>query len=152
MAKTKIIQIVNRKAKFEFAFLQSFEAGIMLKGTEVKSLRAGNANLNDAYCTFKKNELYINSLYIGEYEYGNQNNHEPRRPRKLLLKKSELSKLLKRVEAKGLTIVPYKVYFSDRGHAKIEIALAQGKKSFDKRHSIKEKDAKRELDRIEKYK
>lgn len=151
MSKSKNISIVNRKAKFEYSFLSSFEAGLVLKGTEVKSLRNGNANLNDAYCLFKSDGLYILSMYIGEYEYGNNFNHEPRRTRKLLLKKTELKKLRKRVDAKGFSIVPYRIYFSERGFAKMEIALAQGKKSFDKRNTIKEKDAKRELQRQEKY-
>ena len=143
-------QIINRKAKFEFHFLQGYEAGIMLKGTEVKSLRIGEANLNDAYCIFRKDELYIKNLFIGKYAKGNINNHETRRERKLLLKKSELNKILRRSTEKGFTIIPYKIYFSERGLVKIEIFLAQGKKAYDKRQSIKEKDAKRDLDRLKK--
>ena len=143
-------EIVNRKAKFEYHFLQEYEAGILLTGTEVKSLRAGEANLNDAYCIFSNGELIIKSMYIAEYKFGNQNNHLPRRDRKLLLKKGELRKLERRVSEKGFSIVPYKVYFSERGFAKLQIALAQGKKSYDKRQSIKEKDHKRELDRMKK--
>jgi len=131
-------EIVNRKAKFEYHFLQEFDAGIMLLGTEVKSLRSGNGNLSDAYCLFKEGELYIKSMYIGEYDHGNINNHETRRDRKLLLKKTELKKLERRVKEKGLTIVPYKIYFSDRGLVKIRVILGQGKKSYDKRDSIKE--------------
>jgi len=150
MAANRKIEILKRKAKFEYEFVLTFEAGLMLKGTEVKSLRAGNANLNDAYCNFHNHELFIHSLYIAEYEFGNQNNHEPRRTRKLLLKKTELKKIEKRVDAKGFAVVPYKIFFSDRGFAKIEIALAQGKKAYDKRHSIKDKDLKRELDRLDK--
>ena len=130
--------------------MQGFEAGLMLKGTEVKSLRLGEANLNDAYCLFVNGELYLKSAYIAEYEYGNNHNHETRRDRKLLLRKTELHKLEKRTTEKGLTIVPYKFFFSERGFAKIEIFLAQGKKSYDKRNSIKDKDAKRDLDRIKK--
>ena len=149
MQNTK--EIVNRKAKFEYNFLQGFEAGIMLKGTEVKALRKGDANLNDAYCIFTKNqELFIKSLFIAEYDHGNVNNHETRRDRKLLLRKPELKKLEKRSTEKGLTIVPYKLFFSERGFAKIELFLAQGKKSYDKRQNIKERDAKRDLDRIKK--
>jgi len=144
-------EVVNRKAKFEFNFLQGFEAGLMLKGTEVKALRQGEANLNDAYCLFnKKGELFLKSSYIAEYEFGNINNHETRRDRKLLLKKTELKKLEKRSTEKGLTIVPYKFFFSERGFAKIELFLAQGKKAYDKRNSIKDRDAKRDLDRIKK--
>ncbi len=140
-------EIVNRKAKYSYTFLQELDAGIMLKGTEVKSLRKGEANLSDAYCTFKGDELYIHSLFIAEYDHGNIYNHETRRIRKLLLKKTELRKLQKKVKEKGFTVVPYKIFFSDRGLAKIGIALAQGKKSFDKRSSIKEKDMKRDMDR-----
>lgn len=141
------IEIIKRKAKFEFHFLQMYEAGIILTGTEIKSLRLGNANLNDAYCFFLKGELFIKSLFIAQYKFGNQNNHEERRLRKLLLKRQELKKLEKRVKEKGFTIVPYRMYITDRGFAKVEIALAKGKTSFDKRHSIKDKDLKREMDR-----
>lgn len=143
-------EIKNRKAKFEYNFIQGFEAGVMLQGTEVKSLRKGEANMNDAYCLFVKGELFIKNLYIAEYDHGNINNHETRRDRKLLLKKSELSKIERKSAEKGYTIVPYKIYFSDRGFAKIEIFLAQGKKAYDKRQSIKEKDHQREMDRINK--
>jgi SsrA-binding protein len=128
-----------------------FEAGLVLLGTEVKSIKSGNANLNDAYCLFDKaGNLTLKSMYVGEYEYGNVNNHESRRDRRLLLKKSELHKLLRRVTEKGLTIVPYKLYLSDRGFIKIELWLAQGKKAYDKRDSIKQKDMKREMDRVRK--
>ena len=140
-------EIVNRKAKFSYSFIQELEAGIMLTGTEVKSLRKGEANLNDAYCNFKGDELYVHSLFIAEYDHGNIYNHETRRVRKLLLKKTELRKLQRRVKEKGFTIVPYKMYFNERGKAKILIALAQGKKSYDKRDSIKQKDMKRDMDR-----
>lgn len=149
MDKTK--EIVNRKAKFEYSFLQGFEAGIMLKGTEVKSLRAGNANLSDAYCLFVNGELFIKSLFIAEYDFGNINNHETRRDRKLLLKKSELKKIERRFTEKGLSVVPYKIFFSERGFAKVEVFLAQGKKEFDKRNTIKDKDMKRDMERIKKY-
>ena len=140
-------EIINRKAKFEYHFLQEFEAGIMLTGTEVKSLRQGNANLSDAYCVIANGELYVHSLFIAEYDHGNIFNHETRRKRKLLLKKTELNKLEKRVKEKGFTIVPYRLYFNDRGIVKVEVVLAQGKKSYDKRDSIKQKDLKRDLDR-----
>ena len=143
-------EIVNRKAKFEYTFLQEYSAGIMLKGTEVKSLRVGNANLKDAYCLFINGELYIKSLYIGEYDHGNIHNHEPRRDRKLLLRRTELKKLERRVTEKGLTVVPYKIFFSKRGIAKIQVALSQGKKTFNKKETIKERDMKRELDRMKK--
>jgi len=139
--------IVNRKAKYEYALVDEFEAGIILKGTEVKAMRAGNANLSDAYCVFDNGNLIIKSMFIAEYDYGNQNNHETRADRRLLLRKPELKKIKRKLDEKGLALVPYKVYFSDRGFVKLNIWLAQGKKSFDKRNSIKEKDVKRELDR-----
>ena len=123
----------------------------MLVGTEVKSLRKGEANMNDAFCYFKNGELFIRNLFIAEYDHGNVNNHDTRRERKLLLKKSELNKLERRATEKGFTIVPYKIFFSDRGFAKIEIFLAQGKKSYDKRDSIKQKDIQRDMDRQQKY-
>jgi len=146
----KAVVITNNKAKYEYSFLQEFEAGLMLLGTEVKSLRAGNANLTDAYCFVKGNELYVKSLYIAEYEYGNQNNHETRRDRKILLKKTELKKIIKKVEQKGVSIIPYKLYSTERGFFKLAIALATGKKNYDKRNSIKDRENKRELDRLNK--
>jgi len=144
------IEIKNRKASFEYKFLQGYEAGIMLTGTEIKSIRTGDANLNDAFCFFRKGELFIKNMYIAEYKLGTIYNHETRRLRKLLLKKDELKKLERRVSEKGFTIVPYRIYLSDRGLAKIDIQLSQGKKSYDKRDSIKAKDNKRELDRMKK--
>jgi len=147
MAKQRNISIVNRKAKFEYKFISEFEAGIMLTGTEVKSIKEGKANLSDAYCVFKDHELFIRNLHISEYTQGSYNNHEPKRERKLLLNRHELKKLERRVSEKGMTIVPYKVYFSDRGHIKIQVILSEGKKAYDKRKSIKDKDMKREMDR-----
>ena len=123
---------------------------MVLKGTEIKSIRAGNANLKEAYSTFKEQELFIRNMFIAEYKYGTVNNHEPTRIRKLLLKKQELKKLQRKVKEKGFTIIPYKLYISDRGIAKVEIVLAQGKRAYDKRQSIKERDNKRELDRMKK--
>lgn len=143
-------EIVNRKAKFEYHFVQDFEAGIVLVGTEVKSIREGNCNLTDAYCIIVGPQLIIKNLYIGDFKHGNIYNHDHRRDRVLLLRKTELKKIEKRVTEKGMTVVPYKVYFSDRGLVKLTIALAQGKKEFDKRETIKERDSKRELDRIKK--
>ena len=141
------VEIVNRKAKFEYHFLQKYEAGMMLNGTEVKSLRNGDANLSDAWCTFEGDELYIKSMYIAPYKYGPAEQHENRRTRKLLLKKSELRKLKRRSTEKGYTNIPYRLYFNDKGFAKCEIALAQGKRAYDKRKSIKERDVKRDLER-----
>lgn len=151
MAQTK--EIVNRRASHEYQFLSNIEAGIVLGGAELKSIRAGHAGLSDAYCMFIHGELWIKSMYIKEYENANAYSARPsRRDRKLLLHKSELRKLEKKVKEKGLSIVPYKIYFSDRNLVKVEIALAQGKKSFDKRESIKAKDSKRDIDRMMKSK
>jgi len=149
---SKKIEIKNRKAAFEYKFLSEYEAGIILMGTEIKSIRKGEANLKEAYCVFKDGELLIRGMYIAEYKYGTYNNHEPTRVRKLLLKKIELKKLERRVKEKGMTIVPYRLYISERGFAKIEVMLATGKKSYDKRATIKERDNKRELDRMKKIK
>ena len=146
----KQVNIVNRRAKFEYFFKDTVEAGIQLTGTEVKSIRLNHVNLSDSYCDFKNGELYVISMYIAEYENGTYNNHETRRERKLLLKKRELKKLFKKKEEKGITIIPYKLYFSERGFVKLEIALAEGKKKHDKRAAIKERDNKRELDRLKK--
>jgi len=150
VGQAKNVEIKNRKASFEYFFIDTFEAGLKLVGTEVKSLRDGNANLSDAFCVFRGSDLEVHSMYIGEYKFGNQNNHETRRVRRLLLKRSELKKLQRQVEEKGNTIVPYRLYFNDRGFAKLEVALAKGKKSYDKRDQIKERDNKRELDRLKK--
>ncbi len=148
----KHIEIVNRKAKFEYFFLEEFEAGIVLQGTEIKSIRAGLVNLADAFCYFKGNELYVKNMYIGEYPHGNIHNHEPRRERKLLLRKQELKKIRRKITEKGMTLFPYKLYLTERGWAKLQIVLGKGKKSYDKRQSLKEKDQKRELGRLKKYK
>jgi SsrA-binding protein len=144
------VEIVNRRASFEYHFVQEFDAGVMLTGTEIKSVRMGNVNLSDAYCLFVNGELWVKSIFIAPYELGTANNHEPRRDRKLLLRKTELRKLERRVKEKGLTIVPYKLYISDRGLVKVVIALATGKKSFDKRETIKARESKRDLDRLRK--
>jgi len=144
----KFLEIVNKKAKFEYHFLHTYEAGISLVGTEVKSIKAGNANLKDAYCLFWKGELILKSMFVAEYKFGNINNHETRRDRKLLLRRTELKKLERRVREKGYTIIPYKIYLTERGFIKLEIVMAQGKKAYDKRHSIKDKDMKRDLERI----
>lgn len=150
MANPKKLEIVNRKAKYEYHFLQEYEAGIVLTGTEIKSIRAGEVNMSDAYCTFENGELFIRSLYIKEYKFGTHANHEARRTRKLLLRKTELRKLEKKIKEKGFTIIPYRLYLSERGMAKLEVNLAQGKKSYDKRNAIKERENKRDLDRMKK--
>ena len=147
MKKPQTIEIKNKKASFEFELLDTFVAGIMLRGTEVKSIRAGKVNITDAFCFFKKDELFIRNLNISEYSNGNINNHDPFSVRKLLLRKRELHKLATKVKERGYSIIPLRMFFSERDICKIEIALARGKKSFDKRDSIKNRDNKREIDR-----
>lgn len=144
----KNINIKNRRAYFDFEITDTYDAGIMLTGTEIKSIREGMANINDAYCFFKKEELWVKNMHISEYKEGSYNNHDPIRNRKLLLSRRELDKLQKKVDQKGVTIVALRLFISGRGFAKLEIGLAKGKKSHDKRHSIKEKENKRQLDRI----
>jgi len=139
--------ITNRKASFEYHYLQLYTAGIMLTGTEVKSLRDGKGNISDAFCLFQNGELWLKNMHISEFKQGSYNNHDPKRLRKLLLKKNELQKILSKVKEKGITLIPVKVFFSDRGFAKVEIALARGKKQFDKREDLKKKDAQREIAR-----
>lgn len=148
--KNKKIEIVNRKAKFEYQFISELEAGLILSGTEIKSIRAGEANIKEGYCLFLRGELFIRNMFVAEYKYGTHNNHEVRRDRKLLLKKIEIKKLARKVKEKGMTIVPYKLFINDRGFAKLDIALATGKRQYDKRATMKERDNKRELDRIKK--
>ncbi len=142
------INIKNRKARFEFELLDVLVAGIMLTGSEIKSIREGKASLQEAYCYFKKEALYIKGMNISPYEQATHYNHDPVRERKLLLNKSELEKWQAKMEEKGLTIVPVRLFINDKGLAKMEVALAKGKKLYDKRESIKEKDTKRELDRL----
>ena len=135
--------ITNRKARFEFHFLEVFDAGIVLTGTEIKSIRNGKVTLGEGYCLFKGDELYIKDLHISPYEHGNIFNPDPRRERKLLLGRKELDKLKAKSEEKGLTIIPVKLYFNERNFAKLQIALAKGKKLYDKRQDIKDRDSKR---------
>lgn len=141
---------VNRKARHEYTILQSYEAGIVLQGTEVKSLRLGKANLVDSYATLKDGEMWLVGVHINVYEQGNINNHEPARTRKLLLNKSEIRKLIGKVKEKGLTLVPLRLYFKN-GNVKVEIALAKGKKVYDKRESIAKRDMQRDSERKFKY-
>ncbi len=143
------INIKNRRVSFEYFLLEEFTAGILLKGTEIKSIREGKANINDAYCTFKENELFVLNMHIAEYTYGTYNNHNPKRERKLLLNSRELKKLLGKVKEKGFTIVPVSLFINEKGLAKLIVALAKGKHSYDKRESLKEKDIKREISRKE---
>ena len=142
------INIVNRKARFEFKFIDTYTAGLILTGTEIKSIREGRVNMQDAFCTFQDEELYVKQMHISPYTEGSYNNHEPTRMRKLLLSKKELRKLAGKSDEKGLTIVPVRMFITEKGWAKLEIALAQGKKLYDKREDIKQKDVKRELDRM----
>ncbi len=141
------IEIKNKRASFDYEFVEKFMAGIVLSGTEIKSIRAGKASLVDSYCYFSGGELYVRNMNIAEYWWGSYNNHDPRRDRKLLLTKRELRRLQRAVKEKGLTIVAVKMFINDRGLAKLDIALARGKREFDKRESIKEKDMRRDLDR-----
>ncbi|MDX5420219.1 MAG: SsrA-binding protein SmpB [Hymenobacteraceae bacterium] len=143
----KHVNIVNRKASFEYQFLDKYTAGIMLKGTEIKSIREGKVNMQDGYAVFTNDELWLHNLHISTYTEGTHYNHEPMRPRKLLLNKRELRKLASGAEEQGVTIIPTRIFINDRGFAKVEIALARGKKLYDKRQDIKEKDVKREMDR-----
>lgn len=146
-AKSKI-QISNKRASFEYEFLEQYDAGIVLVGTEIKSIRAGKASLQDAYCYFSGGELYVRGMNIATYFWASAwSSHEPLRDRKLLLTKRELRHLATAVKNKGLTIVAVRAYIADNGYAKLHIALARGKKEYDKRASIKEKDIRRELDR-----
>lgn len=142
------INIRNRQASFEFELLDKYIAGLVLMGTEIKSIREGKVNLQDGYCYFNNGELFVKGINITPYAQGTHYNHEAQRERKLMLKRLELKKLERKVEEKGLTLVPVRLFINDRGFAKLEIALARGKKMHDKRENIKERDIKRELDRI----
>ena len=143
--------IQNKKARFNYEFVDLYIAGIVLTGTEIKSIRLGKASIVDSYCYISNGELYLKNSHIAVYEYGTYNNHEPYRDRKLLLNKKEILKLKKETETAGMTIVPVKMFINESGLCKVQIALAKGKKNFDKRESIKEKDLKREEIRNIKY-
>lgn len=149
--KDRIIQnlnVRNKRASFEYAFLDKLTAGIKLSGTEIKAIRLGKVNIEDAYCVFMQGELFARNLNISEYEQGTRFNHEPRADRKLLLTKRELRKWEVEVKNTGLTIIPIRLFINEQGWAKLEIAIAKGKKLYDKRETIKERDTKRELDRL----
>ena len=143
------ISIKNRKAEFEYFLLTSYSAGIVLSGTEIKSIRAGKANITDAYCSFENGELWVHNMHISEYANGSYNNHEPKRDRKLLLTAKELKKLLIKLNERGMTIIPTLLWINEKGFAKLDIAVARGKKMYDKRESIKAKDNRREMARGE---
>ncbi|HBH22655.1 MAG TPA: SsrA-binding protein [Cytophagales bacterium] len=141
------IHIKNRKAGFEYQFLNKYIAGITLKGTEIKSIRQGKASLQQAYCFVHKGEIFVKDMHISPYEQASHFNHEPTRQRKLLLSKKEIGKIDSKLKEKGLTLIPTRLFINDRGWAKLEIALAKGKKLHDKRQDIKDKDLKREMSR-----
>ena len=145
--QTSDIRIKNRKVTFEYELIEKWIAGIKLTGTEIKSIRAGKVNLTESYCQFYGGELFVKNMHISEYDFGTCNNHEARRDRKLLLNRKELTKLEKKVKESGLTIVCVKLFINERGLAKLEIALARGKKTYDKRESLKQKDSQRDMDR-----
>ena len=142
------INIKNRQASYQYEFVDKYVAGMVLRGTEIKSIREGQVNLQDGHCYFNNGELLVKGINITPYAQGTHYNHDAARERKLLLKKAELKKLERKSEEKGLTIVPIRLFINERGFAKLEIALARGKKSHDKRDSIKERDIKRELSRV----
>ena len=142
------INIRNKKAAYEFQFIDKYTAGMVLHGSEIKSIRLGKVNLQDAYCLFIKNELFVRELHISPYELAKNYNHDAKRERKLLLNRQELKKLHSKFKEKGLTIIPIRIFLNDKGLAKLDIALAKGKKLHDKREDIKEKDLKREMDRL----
>lgn len=144
------IDIKNKKAKFNYEFIETYTAGIVLSGTEVKSLRLGKASIVDAFCSFKDGELWVRNLHIAEYANRGYMNHEPMQERKLLLNRKELKKLERKVKERGFTIVAYRIFFSDNGYAKVNIALARGKREFDKREDIKRRDTKMQEARLRK--
>lgn len=142
------MEIKNRSAYYEYTIDDKFIAGMMLLGTEVKSLRAGRASFNDSYCLFHGSDLWLKSMHIAEYSHGTVNNHDPLRDRKLLLNKREIKKLQSNMKEKGYTIIPLRIYFNGKNLAKLEIGLAKGKKLHDKRESIKQRDTEREMKRF----
>jgi len=147
LRKKSPVQIKNRKAAFEYFFIEEFTAGIVLTGTEIKSIRAGKASLVDTYCTIIRGEMWVKGMSISPYFYGSYNNHEQKRDRKLLLTRREINRLESATKQTGYTIVPTLVFIDDKGHAKVDLALCKGKKAYDKRQTLKEKEDKREMDR-----
>ncbi len=146
--KSPSINIKNKRASFDYEFIETYTAGIVLTGTEIKSIRMGKAGLVDTYCFFTNGEIWVKNMHIAEYFYGSYNNHVARRDRKLLLNKKELRKLQQTTKTPGFTIVPVRMFINEKGLAKLVIALAKGKKEYDKRESLREKDDKREMDRM----
>ena len=150
MSTSNRINIKNKKAKFEYHLLDKFVAGIQLGGTEIKSIREGKASIQEAFCVIEHGEIYIRNMHIREYDNASFYQHKPKADRKLLLNRQEINKLEKKMNTKGFTIVPIRLFINDKGLAKLEIALGQGKKLYDKRQDLKEKDDKRAMDRINK--
>lgn len=150
MGLNKKVQIKNRKARFQYEILDKFTAGIVLRGTEIKAIREGKASIAESFCEFSNGELFVINMTIQEYSHASHYSHNPKSERKLLLNKSELKKLEKEVKNSGLTIIPLLLFTNDKGLAKLEIALCRGKKQFDKREVIKERETKRNLKRIQK--
>ena len=151
LRKKSPVQIRNKKASFEYYFIDTYTAGIVLTGTEIKSIRAGKASLVDTFCFINKGEMWVENMNISPYFYGSYSNHEARRKRKLLLNKREIKRLEEESKTPGYTIVPTLVFIDDKGHAKVDIALCRGKKEYDKRQTLKAKEDKREMDRVRKH-
>ena len=145
--KQPTVNIKNKKATFDYEIVDTYDAGLVLTGTEIKSIRAGKAGLVDTYCFFANNELWVRNMYVAEYFYGSYNNHSARRDRKLLLNSKEIAKLQRALNENGVTIVPLRLFLNEKGFAKLTIALARGKKQYDKRNSIKDREDKRAMDR-----
>ncbi len=148
MMQQPSVNIKNNRATFDYELVETFTAGIVLTGTEIKSLRLGKASLADTYCFFEKGELWVRNMHIAEYFYGTYNNHNARRDRKLLLNRKELNKLLRLTREKGFTIIPIRLFINEKGLAKLVIAVAKGKKEYDKRQSLKEKEDQRDMSRM----
>ena len=150
LRKKSPVQIKNKKASFEYFFIETYTAGIVLTGTEIKSIRAGKASLVDTYCYINNGEIWVKNMYVALYSEGSYNNHVERRERKLLLNRKEIHNLQEDTKAPGFTIVPVRLYINEKGLAKLDIALARGKKEYDKRQTLKEKEDRREIDRVKK--
>ncbi len=146
--KKNEINIINRKARFEYHILESFNAGMVLQGTEIKSIREGNINMTEAYCLIDENGIVLKNMHISEFKNGGHYNHAPLRDRRLLLKKREINKIKEALKERGVTLIPLRLFSGERGYAKLEIAIAKGKKNFDKREDIKQKDIEREMKRF----
>lgn len=146
--KQPAVNIKNKRASFDYEFIDTYTAGIVLTGTEIKSIRMGKASLVDTYCFFSRGEIWVKNMHISEYFYGSYNNHSARRDRKLLLSKKEIKKLERGTKETGFTIIPVRMFINEKGLAKVVIALAKGKKQYDKRQSLKEKDDRRDMDRM----